>query len=181
MAVYVTITDSQLDPDAPLTSQLAYQWRDNPEAMFEGAAGAPRLQLAALENPTAGAVTRSKNNGPAISLTTTYVDAHSFGFGQTGTVRVTAEHRVDGGAGGESRLVISRWRNSVSTDLVTYATSSSTYVARSLDVSIIPGDTVIIYHALFGGTGSPVSQVINAAFSTNGEALWPFAEFVRME
>jgi len=49
MAVYVTITDSQLDPDAPLTSQLAYQWRDNPIAMFEGAVGAPRLQLAALD------------------------------------------------------------------------------------------------------------------------------------
>ena len=44
---YVAILDTQLDPDAPLTSQLAYQWRDNPIAMFEGLSGAPRLQGAA--------------------------------------------------------------------------------------------------------------------------------------
>lgn len=35
MATYVTITDSQLDPDAPITSQLAYQWRDNPIAIAQ--------------------------------------------------------------------------------------------------------------------------------------------------
>lgn len=42
MADYVEITDAQVDPDAPLTSQLAYQWRDNWIAGFEGADGAPR-------------------------------------------------------------------------------------------------------------------------------------------
>jgi len=41
MTTYNAITDSQVDPDAPLTSQLGYQWRDNPIAMAEGSAGAP--------------------------------------------------------------------------------------------------------------------------------------------
>lgn len=35
MTDYTTITDSQCDPDAPLTSGLAYAWRDNPVAMGE--------------------------------------------------------------------------------------------------------------------------------------------------
>jgi len=49
MADYVAITDTQVDPDAPLTSQLAYQWRDNPIAITEGAAGAPRNRPLSLD------------------------------------------------------------------------------------------------------------------------------------
>ena len=44
MADWLNITDTQVDPDAPLTSQLAYGWRDNPIAIAEGAAGAPYVQ-----------------------------------------------------------------------------------------------------------------------------------------
>lgn len=38
---WVNIPDTSLDPDAPLTSQLAFAWRDNPIAIAEGAEGAP--------------------------------------------------------------------------------------------------------------------------------------------
>lgn len=48
MADWSIQTDSQLDPDAPLTSELAYGWRDNLIAVTEGAAGAPRIEDAAL-------------------------------------------------------------------------------------------------------------------------------------
>lgn len=41
MADWTAIPDSVLDPDAPLTSDLAYAWRDNPIAIAEGASGAP--------------------------------------------------------------------------------------------------------------------------------------------
>jgi len=43
MPDYNAILDTQVDPDAPLTSQLGYQFRDNPIAIAEGAAGAPRV------------------------------------------------------------------------------------------------------------------------------------------
>ena len=43
MADYVTISDTSVDPDAPLTSQLAYAWRDNPIAIAEGSTGAPKI------------------------------------------------------------------------------------------------------------------------------------------
>lgn len=48
MADWTTLADSQLDPDAPLTSELAYAWRDNPIAIAEGAAGAPKVVGQAL-------------------------------------------------------------------------------------------------------------------------------------
>lgn len=43
MTTFVSILDTQLDPDAPLTSSLAYAWRDNPVAIVEGASGAPKI------------------------------------------------------------------------------------------------------------------------------------------
>ena len=48
MADWTVIPDSVLDPDAPLTSDLAYAWRDNPIAIAEGASGAPKVQGIAL-------------------------------------------------------------------------------------------------------------------------------------
>lgn len=41
MTTYSSILDTQVDPDAPITSLLGYQWRDNPIAIAEGASGAP--------------------------------------------------------------------------------------------------------------------------------------------
>lgn len=57
MADYRTITDAEVDPDAPLTSSLGYAWRDNPIAIAEGATGAPRVQDGALDTIVTGAGT----------------------------------------------------------------------------------------------------------------------------
>jgi hypothetical protein len=45
MASYVTITDTQVDPQAPITSDLMSALRDNPIAIAERAAGAPRVNV----------------------------------------------------------------------------------------------------------------------------------------
>lgn len=55
MADYRTIADSEVDPDAPLTSSLGYAWRDNPIAIAEGATGAPRIEDSALSNTVTSA------------------------------------------------------------------------------------------------------------------------------
>lgn len=57
MADYTTITDTQVDPEAPITSELMSALRDNPIAITEGASGAPQIQNAAIQN---SAVTLSK-------------------------------------------------------------------------------------------------------------------------
>jgi hypothetical protein len=54
MTSYITITDAETDPSAPLTSELAKKWRDNPIAITEGATGAPRIVGAAMFGTSAG-------------------------------------------------------------------------------------------------------------------------------
>lgn len=49
MPSYVEILDTQLDPDAPITSGLGYQFRNNPIAMAEGDEPAPRVDYLALK------------------------------------------------------------------------------------------------------------------------------------
>lgn len=54
MTDWVNITDAQVDPDAPLTSEIAYAWRDNVVAMAEGALGAPRISPIAMQSNILG-------------------------------------------------------------------------------------------------------------------------------
>lgn len=49
MADWKTIPDTDVDPDAPVTSELMYALRDNPVAIAEGATGAPRVMGVALD------------------------------------------------------------------------------------------------------------------------------------
>lgn len=46
MTSYITITDAETDPSAPITSELAKKWRDNPLAIAEGDSTAPVNQTA---------------------------------------------------------------------------------------------------------------------------------------
>lgn len=48
MADYISITDAQVEPLAPVTSELMNQLRDNPIAIAEGATGAPRVSSLAF-------------------------------------------------------------------------------------------------------------------------------------
>lgn len=41
MTSYITITDAETDPEAPLTATLAKKWRDNPIAIAEADASVP--------------------------------------------------------------------------------------------------------------------------------------------
>jgi len=67
MATWTDIDDTRLEPGKPIRSVDGLALRDNPIAITEGAAGAPRIQEAALANGVAsnrvlanGAVTAQK-------------------------------------------------------------------------------------------------------------------------
>lgn len=62
MVDYVTITDAQVDPEAPITSELMTALRDNPIAIAEGAPGAPTV--AARNVRQTGSATWSPQTGP---------------------------------------------------------------------------------------------------------------------
>ena len=53
MTTYTAIPDANLDPDSPARSVDAILLRDNPIAITEGSAGAPKIQAAALETTLA--------------------------------------------------------------------------------------------------------------------------------
>ncbi len=79
MAVnYNEIFDSEIDPDSPITTSLMFRLRDNPIAIAEGAAGAPKIVLGALSTqlfaPTDSAVLYQINAvGPVWSFTTGWI------------------------------------------------------------------------------------------------------------
>ena len=50
MTGYTGITTAQIDSDSPIVEATLTALRDDPLAMFEGAAGAPRLQTAAMDS-----------------------------------------------------------------------------------------------------------------------------------
>lgn len=50
MADWKQIPDTDVDPDAPVTSELMYALRDNPVAIAEGASGAPRIEPQAVKS-----------------------------------------------------------------------------------------------------------------------------------
>ena len=169
MADYTDISDSAVDPDAPLTSELAYAWRDNPIAIAEGALGAPRIAIGALQRITAGDSIRSRNDAVQ-SVETTDVTASLLGLGfafmQAGSIRVSFSHSGTG-----SNAFVERLRNGVATTIASFANTLS-LVSRTVDVSVLPGDYVTINNT-DGGTGTNQVILSLCRFSTNGEDLYP--------
>ncbi len=124
MTTYTAILASEIDTDSPITVDLMTKIRDNPIAITEGAAGAPRIQLAAMDTGSvdttqivAAAVGRSQI---ATALATTAGnlndDAHTlftlndYSFfpmvhtnTSSGAVQMTG-HTTDGGSGAAPRF-----------------------------------------------------------------------------
>ena len=160
---YVPILDTQLDPDAPLTSQLAYQWRDNPEAIALGLSGATRIQGAAMYGAVAGSVLQRRCTPiktAASGNSTPDVEVH----GQTFftalvacTVRVTftCVIAVSGGGGAVGDFTI--WRNG--SVLSTWATSQTNTV---YDVVLSAGQSIAVTTTATGTSGgSSVSVTVS--------------------
>jgi hypothetical protein len=180
MATWTTIPDSSLEPGKPIRSIDALALRDNPVAISEGATNAPRNQLPSLENPTAGAVVRSRYDETITGQAEPYQVVVTWGVIQTGTFRVTLEHRRSGtNTNTTSNVQVVRNRNGVNTVLQTWTTTSTTFQARSIDVSVVPGDTIIVQHAVTGFFGD--IQIRNIRLQTNGERWWPALTYQRVE
>jgi len=61
MTTYTAIADSEIDPESPGTTSLFTRLRDNPIAQTEGAAGAPKIQGAAIDTDTITAANIAPN------------------------------------------------------------------------------------------------------------------------
>ena len=169
MTTYRAIAASETDPDAPLVAALMKAVADNPKAITEGAVGAPRVAIGALERLTAGTAIRSRDDTTASTSSSSYVTEFSFDFAQSGTVRVTFSQRSTGGSQSDAQIL--RTRNRVSTALFTWSTTSTSFQARTGDVGVLPGDLIAIQQKT-APAGTAV-EVTLMRIQTNGESLWP--------
>jgi len=152
MADWTELDTNGLLPGEPFTSAKALAFFENPAAMAEGAAGAPRNVLKSIERITAGSQLRATRSvtGTGINVVIDFIII------QIGTVRVQL------GVSGTGTMAISRRRAGVDTTL---STGSSTNL--NIDVSVIPGDLISCI-----GDSASQTRTFTATFSTNGESLW---------
>lgn len=164
MADWTTIADAQVDPKAPVTSELMTALRDNPSAIAEGSTGATRIYGGALAVPDDGldvltitaADTYSRlaplgSGYVAGSLTTNsgseVVGATYTIVSYTGSMRFTCVHENTGST--LSTLAI--YKNGT---LVQSWSQSGGTVTRTADVTIVPTDVVEWRHSVGVGPGS---------------------------
>lgn len=161
MTTFTTIPNSSLEPGKPIRSIDGLALRDNPIAISEGSPGAPKIQTAAIQDD---AVTKDKLQSPAAGFgylicrvqeaesgagVLAYPDAGLHRFSSSGShLGVTAlvpgnitcyfEHRIQN-AGLDSYVRVLK----NGSQIAEWSTTSTSYVARSVDVSINVGDVII--------------------------------------
>ena len=173
MADWTDVLDTNLEPGKPIRSVDIIAIKDNTIAMGQGATGAQRMTLLAIEELTAGSTIRSRKD-TEVSTSGAELLQHTFAFFQRGTIRVTAKHKASSLA--VSVLYFKRRRNRTTATVASWSTTSTSYITRTYDVSVLPGDTITISHQqTAAGSEFYLSYCKEARFQTNGENLWPGA------
>lgn len=172
MTAYTTITNAEVDQDSPVTQPLMTALRDNPLAIAEGASSAPRILVGALERLNPGSSIRSRYDAIVTTTSATYVNTGvDFAFIQAGTARFYLEHRTASGSVAAD-VQITRVRGTASVVVAAWSTTSTTYVARTIDLNVLPGDRFYISHR----SATTTAYLQNARLQTNGESYLPGVE-----
>jgi hypothetical protein len=164
MADWTNIDPNTLLPGEPWTSAKALAAFENPVAIGEGAPGAPRIYLPALERLIPGDSIRSRNDDEITA--DGFTPGYGFSFVQIGTIRVSFEHRADVGVGVAR---VRRTRNGITSTIASFDNSAS-YVARTVDVPVRPGDSVFNDNTATSGVNA---YLRNSRFSVDSGNLWP--------
>jgi len=177
MSTYTAILSVETDPGKPVKSDLAKRWSDNWIGGFAGAAGAPRLQGRGImrfsEYPiltvTAAAAFSLQVNGTAVVLgtvnttSTVDVDAHTVTpIKYTGGARFNASHLTNNAA---ATSTLSLFKNNVL--VIAFTTTSTTAVARTVDVNFVSGDVIEWRHKISVNTTSSVVSLFSTTASNN--------------
>lgn len=67
MTSYISIANSEVDPDSPITADLMTKLRDNPIAISEGSSGAPKVSKLALGGLLLGSINSSTTTWAGIT------------------------------------------------------------------------------------------------------------------
>jgi hypothetical protein len=177
MADWTDQDPNSLLPGQPWTSAKALAAFENPVAIAEGAPDAPRIVSPALVAPVAGddfilwrqdaAVSVNVDTFPDVGLHRYFSASSHVGFLclVPGSIRCTFDHRVDAAGTTSSVRIIKN-----GTQLQLWSTSSTSFVARSLDVTIDTGDQVIFQHVR-SGDGNGIWRNLRASSTTKNLAV----------
>ena len=150
MATWTTIPDANLEPDKPARSIDALALRDNPVAIAEGAAGAPKIDILGLENGdiAAGGVASWKRSRLTSTVATSYLgtgvsDSSDQSIGIRvyceGSVRVDFTHyAIDVTTSSSVRIL----KNDI--ELVEFVTVGLTQIPQTYDLSVVFGDVITL-------------------------------------
>ena len=167
MAQWTNIDPNTLLPGDPWTSAKAQASFENPEAIAEGAPGAPRNLITSLERLSPGTQVRKLDNR-TLSLTSSIDRRYDTGFIQYGSISANFEYRRTG-TGDSPDVFLRRLRgNSVATILSLTASNTSFLTTADQTFDVIPGDTIYLER----GLGATV-QIRNFQLLTGGETWWP--------
>lgn len=173
MADWTNITDSQVDPDAPLTSELAYAWRDNVIAAFEAAPGAPGLAVGGLQRLEVGDVPRYVDAPERSTTSDTYTgQVNPITWMQAGDIRLSFDHRISGTT---AWARLRRNRAGVSSTLYEVSVpSAAAWTSRTVDFSVEVGDLTFLQFRT--QSSSAAAYFRNVEFKTSGGRIWPFGD-----
>lgn len=155
MADYIPILDSQLEPKAPVTSELMFQLRDNPVAITEGALGAPRVHADAMGGSVVGEnllfkSATAKIEGSGVDSPWETVHATTcFRATTSGGIRITVTRVNSTGVYGY-RIV--------KNDVVVATTTSN--ASLSADINFVAGD--VIWVEARGGSNNGTDVVFGS-------------------
>jgi len=161
MTDWTTITDTQLDPKAPVTSELMSAMRDNPIAISEGATGAPKIRAKAAAQPsdlpsltvTASDVYNINGSLGLVDFTLGDTSLGNEGPGGTydilkisGSARFSVNHydSTGGPTGGGQGAFLRLMKNDV--EIASWSSYTNTPVTRTADLSITVGDEIKWLH-----------------------------------
>jgi len=148
VATWTTIPDANLEPDKPARSIDALALRDNPVAIAEGAAGAPKIDILGLENGdiAAGDAVSWKQSGLQSTTQTSYLSAGvsddptaSIGIRVycEGTVRIDFTHYSTGPS--ESSIV-RILKNDI--QIIEFTNTGTTHATQTYDIAVVFGDII---------------------------------------
>lgn len=189
MTTFTTIPNSSLEPGKPIRSIDGLALRDNPLAMFEGDASAPRLvgkaikrlqEMPVLTVSAADTYSASIGSGPlpittSTTSTSNVVSQRYTIANYTGSLRFKASHQ-----GGQYTIpeiatftttsTLEIYKNN--TLVQSYTKLGPGYVDRTNDVSIAPGDVIEWRHRT-NDSGAASTAFATGIFGSNGYTSRP--------
>jgi len=166
---------TQLDAKAPDNELTQVQAEDDTSTVFGLVSGQRLAQgfdsqtigFAALGTIAAGTDVKLSKDSLSSREEDTFAQLVKVGIFQSGSVRLTLE-QSRGGFTGSS--IVEVYKNDVLAQ--SWSTSSTSFVSRSLDISVSIGDDIAIQHR-HSDDNINQSQVQLIRFQTTGDPIWP--------